>query len=62
MSFDPVAALRAAGHPIDVLSESQRGTLEGLTEQEVSTLNSIKQRLDAADAGEVEGQNNFIIV
>ena len=27
MSYDSVAALRAAGHPIDVLSDGQRGVL-----------------------------------
>lgn len=62
MSYDPVGALRAAGHPIDVLSTSQRDVLSGLSEQEVTTLNSIKERLDAAGGGEIEGQHNFIIV
>jgi hypothetical protein len=62
MSYDSVAALRAAGHPIDVLSDGQRGVLAGLSEDEVATLNSIKTRMDAAGGGEVEGQHVFIIL
>jgi hypothetical protein len=62
MSFDAEAALRAAGHPVDVLSESQRGVLAGLSEAEVATLNSIKTRLDATGSGEVEGQDVYIII
>jgi len=62
MSYDAVGSLRAAGHPVDVLSESQRGILSGLSESEVATLNSIKGRLDSAGDSEVEGQDNFIIL
>lgn len=61
MSYDPVAALRSAGHPIDVLSDGQRGVRASLPEEEVATLNSVKTRMDAAGAGEVEGQHVFII-
>jgi len=62
MSYDAMAALRAAGHPVDVLSENQRGILAGLSESEVATLNSIKTRLDAAGNTEVEGQDVYIVI
>lgn len=62
MSYDPVSALRSAGHPIDVLSDGQRAVLAGLSEEEVATLNSVKTRMDAAGGGEVEGQNNYFIL
>jgi hypothetical protein len=62
MSYDAMAALRAAGHPVDVLSENQRGILAGLSEAEVATLNSIKTRLDAAGNTEVEGQDVYIVI
>ncbi|HEY1617151.1 MAG TPA: aroma-sacti cluster domain-containing protein [Streptosporangiaceae bacterium] len=62
MSYDPVAALRSAGHPIDVLSDGQRNVLSNLSQEEVATLNSIKTRMDAAGGGEVEGQHVFIIL
>ncbi|MFC5830955.1 aroma-sacti cluster domain-containing protein [Nonomuraea insulae] len=53
--FDALSTLRAAGHPIDLLSERQRQVFAELGRPEVELLNSIKIRLDAA-AGEVEGQ------
>ncbi|GGO22272.1 hypothetical protein GCM10010116_44920 [Microbispora rosea subsp. aerata] len=53
--FDPLAALREAGHPVDLLNERQRQVFAELSKPEVELLNSIKTRLDAA-AGEVEGQ------
>ena len=49
MAFDALAALRAAGNPVDQLSEAQRGVFASLTEDEVQVLNSIKRRLDDAD-------------
>ena len=52
MSFDALAELRAAGNPVDQLSESQRQVFASLTEQEVEVLNSIKRRLDAAEEEE----------
>lgn len=55
MAYDALSALRAAGHPVDLLSSAQRRVLVGLTEAEVLVLNSIKDRLDAAE-DEVRGQ------
>lgn len=56
MRFDALNALRSAGHPIDLLSDAQRGVFASLTESEVRVLNSVKHRLDAV-AGDVEGQD-----
>ena len=36
MAFDALAALRAAGNPVDLLPEEQREVLGQLTEEEVS--------------------------
>ncbi|HWF81407.1 MAG TPA: aroma-sacti cluster domain-containing protein [Streptosporangiaceae bacterium] len=47
MAFDALAELRAAGNPVDQLSEAQREVFASLTEDEVRVLNSIKRRLDA---------------
>jgi hypothetical protein len=49
MAFDALAALRAAGNPVDQLSEAHREVFASLTEEEVKVLNSIKRRLDATD-------------
>lgn len=49
MAFDALAALRAAGNPVDQLSEAQRDVFASLSEEEVAVLNSIKRRLDAVD-------------
>ena len=49
MAFDALAALRAAGNPVDQLSEGQREVFASLTEEEVEVLNSIKRRLDAVE-------------
>lgn len=49
MAFDALAALRAAGNPVDQLSEGQREVFASLTEDEVEVLNSIKRRLDAVE-------------
>lgn len=54
--FDALAALRDAGHPVDLLDERQRMVFAGLSRDEVELLNSIKSRLDAV-AGEVEGHD-----
>ena len=62
MTYDSVAALRAAGHPIDVLSADQRGVLSALSQEKVATLNSIKARLDSAGGGEVEGQDVYLVL
>ncbi len=58
--FDALAALRAAGHPVDLLGERQRQVFAELTRPEVDLLNTLKARLDAA-AGEVEGQELKLI-
>ena len=56
MAFDSLPSLRQAGHPVDQLPASQRAVLAQLSESEVTLLNTIKQRLDAAQDSEVEGQ------
>jgi hypothetical protein len=48
-SYDPLAALRAAGCPVDQLSEGQRRVLASLTEQETAVLVSVQQRLHEDD-------------
>lgn len=48
-SDDPLAALRAAGCPVDQLSEGQRRVLASLTEQETAVLVSVQQRLHEDD-------------
>jgi hypothetical protein len=53
MAFDALAALRAAGNPVDLLTERQREVFASLTEAEVEVLNSIKRRLDEAEDDEV---------
>lgn len=57
MTFDALTALRAAGHPVDLVPEAQRAVLAALGETEVAILNSIKQRLETGPGAEVEGQN-----
>jgi hypothetical protein len=61
MAFDALSALRAAGNPVDLLTEEQRAVLGHLTEEEVAVLNSIKERLDAASDNEVEGHDLKIV-
>jgi len=61
MAFDALAALRAAGTPIDLLSEEQRQVFASLTEDEVAVLNSIKRRLDLIEDPEVEGHEIKIV-
>jgi hypothetical protein len=57
MAFDSLAALRAAGNPIDMLSEEQREVFASLTEEEVTVLNSIKRRLDSLEEADVSGHD-----
>jgi hypothetical protein len=57
MSYDALAELRAAGHPIDLLSSGMRQVLAALTPDEVHVLNSVKVRIDSVSAEfEVQGQ------
>lgn len=60
MDFDPLASLRQAGNPVDLLSDAQRDVLAQLTEGEVAVLNSVKLRLDAVSDAEVEGHSTAI--
>ncbi len=53
MAFDSLAALRAAGNPVDLLSEEQQAVFASLNEDEVALLNSIKLRLDNAEEADV---------
>jgi hypothetical protein len=53
VAFDALAALRAAGHPVDLLSRAQQEVFASLTEEEVNLLNSIKRRLDAIEKDDV---------
>jgi hypothetical protein len=43
--YDPIAGLRAAGCPVDQLSEPQREVLAALSEDEASVLISVQNRL-----------------
>jgi hypothetical protein len=57
MPFDALAALRAAGTPVDLLSAEQQEVFASLTEDEVAVLNSIKRRLDLIEEPEVQGHD-----
>jgi len=57
MPFDALAALRAAGTPVDLLTREQMEVFASLTEDEVAVLNSIKRRLDLIEDPEVEGHD-----
>jgi hypothetical protein len=57
MSFDSLAALRAAGNPVDLLSKEQQEVFASLTEDEVAVLNSIKRRLDSVEEADVMGHD-----
>jgi hypothetical protein len=59
MSFDSLAALKAAGNPVDLLTEAQRGVFAELSAEEVAVLNSIKQRLDAIEVDDVEAHSDL---
>jgi len=61
MTFDALASLREAGHPVDLLSDAQRAVFAQLTEAEVYVLNSVKERVDAACDYDVEGHANIKI-
>jgi hypothetical protein len=53
MAFDALAALRAAGNPVDLLSKEQQEVFAALTEEEVAVLNKIKQSLDRLEEDDV---------
>lgn len=57
MTFDALAALRAAGNPIDLLTKEQQEVFAALTEAEVEVLNSIKKRLDSLEEADVCGHD-----
>jgi hypothetical protein len=57
MTFDALAALRAAGNPVDLLSKEQQEVFASLTEAEVEVLNSIKKRLDGLEESDVSGHD-----
>jgi hypothetical protein len=54
--FDGLAALRASGNPVDLLPADQQRVLASLNSEEVAMLNSLRDRLLAADDAEVAGQ------
>ncbi|MCD0484756.1 hypothetical protein LO771_20755 [Streptacidiphilus sp. ASG 303] len=57
MPQETLEALRKAGTPVDLLSETEREVFSSLSPDEVAVLSSIQGRLNAA-ASEVEGQVN----
>ena len=57
MAFDALATLRQAGNLVDLLTPEQQAVLAQLTEEEVTVLNSVKERLDAVSDADVEGQS-----
>jgi len=61
MAFDALAALRAGGNPVDLLTVEQQEVFASLTEAEVAVLNSIKRRLDAVSDSEVEAHDLKIL-
>jgi hypothetical protein len=61
MAFDALAALRAAGNPIDLLTKEQQEIFASLSEAEVTVLNSIKMRLDLLEEPEVSGHISKIL-
>ena len=57
MAFDALAALRAAGSPVDMLTIEQQAVYAALTEDEVAVLLRIKTRLDELDEDDVGGHD-----
>jgi len=47
--YDPITALRAAGFPVDRLSDPQRKVLASLSEQETAVVVSVHVRLREAE-------------
>jgi hypothetical protein len=54
--------LRRGGNPVDLLTAAQREVLAQLTPTEVSVLNSVRDRLEAASAPDVEGHSTLKII
>jgi|HubBroStandDraft_5_1064220.scaffolds.fasta_scaffold04309_3 hypothetical protein len=54
MAFDPLAVLRSAGTPVDLLPLEQQEVFARLTENEVAVLVSIQERLNSLPEAEVE--------
>jgi hypothetical protein len=54
--YDPLAVLRAAGFPVDQLSDGQRDVLASLTEEETAVLVTVQERFRAT-ADEVEAHD-----
>jgi hypothetical protein len=50
---DSLATLRSAGFAVDRMPQEQQRVLGGLSDDEISVLTSIKEKLDAA-GGDVE--------
>ncbi|HUC60207.1 MAG TPA: aroma-sacti cluster domain-containing protein, partial [Streptosporangiaceae bacterium] len=61
MTFDALAALRAAGNPVDLLTKEQQEVFASLTEAEVEVLNSIKRRLDSLEDADVTAHDVKLI-
>jgi hypothetical protein len=51
--------MRAAGIPVDKLSEAQQKVLADLSDQGVATIMKVRERLQAAGAGEVEAPRSI---
>jgi hypothetical protein len=61
-AFDGLAELRASGTPVDMLPAVYQRVLAALTEAEVAILQSVRVRLQAAEAAEVEGQGLNVFI
>jgi hypothetical protein len=59
---DPIEKLRAAGVPVDKMSEDQRKALEGLSEEEISALVRIQEKLSGDVQGYVRSDDTGIII
>jgi hypothetical protein len=62
VTFDALMELRRGGNPVDLLTAAQREVLAQLTPTEVSVLNSVRDRLEAASAPDVEGHSTLKII
>jgi hypothetical protein len=62
MAFNALAALRQAGNPVDLLTDQEQEVFAQLSEDEVSFLISLRERLDAVSDSEVEAHASMKIV